>query len=266
MNNKGLIVRFVLLFFLTSIASANSFATPAMDWRGAYVGGFIGGAASTHVTTTEPIRLDNNAYWFRPFSNSFNYDTNPSVIAGGTLGYNWRIGTTPYLIGVEGEYGYIQETGSQVDPNQYPYANLPGHNLVNTSKATINIGDNMGYVLLGGRLGYMQNRALFYLKAGAVFTATRATYISTKTEDMQPAYLNLAGTNHETGYGVGAGVEYALPFEGFSKFFVKVEYLLLDIPKTEYVYGHCSCHFLWRMTEHLSGINTLKVGLNYKFG
>lgn len=254
--------RFVLLFLVSTIVQANS----SVNWQGFYVGVLMGGAARTHVTTTEPIRLDNNAYWFRPYSNSFSYNTSPYFLAGGTLGYNWTIGNTPYLIGLEGEYGYIHEHGNSVDPNQYPYAAIPGNNLVNRSHTAINIGNSLGYALLGGRFGYMQDRALYYIKAGAVFTEVRAMYNSTKTEDGMPAYLNIAGTNHITGYGLGVGMEYALPFNGFSNVSAKAEYLFMGINKAQYVYGDCSCHFLWRMTEHVSGINTFKVGLNYKFG
>jgi len=238
----------------------------AMAWTGVYAGGFAGGATGSHITTTEPLRLDNNAYWYRPYNNSFSFDTSSSFIGGATIGYNWLIGITPFLLGLEGEYSYLNLHGSSVDPNQFPYANLPNNNLQNSSQNVVNIGKSYGYGLIGARVGYVKERVLFYIKSGVVFTRIQSKYNSVKTENLTPAYLNLSGSKNITGYGIGGGIEYALPFKEFSNFSTKIEYLFLGINKKQYVYGHCSCNFLWRTIEHISGVNTIKIGLNYKFG
>lgn len=249
---------------LSSTAMTNTFAYLAsIDWTGAYVGAYLGGAAGTNVSTTEPIRLDNNAYWFRPYHNSFSYNTSASFIGGATIGYNWQIGKTPWLLGLEGEYGFLSEHGSSVDPNQYPYAAIPGNGLTNSSRSSMNIGDPYGYAFLGGRVGYAVDRALIYIKSGAVFTKNQSEYDSVKTEDSALAYLHISGSNNITGYGLGAGIEYALTF--LSNVSIKAEYLYLGIDNSQYANGHCSCSFLWRTTEHITGIHTAKIGLNYKF-
>lgn len=260
-----------IAYFSTLILSSTAFASTAISpatfsWTGVYVGGFVGGATSAQVTTNEPLRLDNHAYWFRPYHNSFSYNTNPSFIGGGTIGYNWQIGKSPYLVGLEGEYGYLNLHGSSVDPNQYPYAALPTNNLTNNSRNVINIGNSFGYGLIGGRIGYARDRILFYIKTGAVITDIQSKYHAVKTEDLAPAYLNISGVNNIVGYGIGGGIEYFLPFKGFTNVSTKVEYLYLGINKTQYAYGHCSCHFLWRAVERVSGVNTVKIGMNYKFG
>ena len=108
-------------------------------WTGVYLGGFAGGASSVKTKTTEPLRLDNDTNWFRPYNNSYSFDTKPSFISGGTVGYNWKIGKTPFLVSVEGEYGYLNERGSSIDPNQIPYAALTNNTTLNTSSTSTNI-------------------------------------------------------------------------------------------------------------------------------
>ncbi len=254
------IIAYILLPLFSNAAIATTMPSTSV-WKGMYLGGFAGEALATSITSTEPLRLDNNAYWYRPFHNSFNTNTRSSVLGGITIGYNWLIGKTPYVVGLEGEYGYINLHGSSVDPNQSLYAAQPGDNLINTSQNIVRIGNS--YTLLSGRIGYAFNHAFVYVKSGVVLTTIVNKYNSTKTEDMAPAYLNIYGSNTITRYGVGGGIEYALPF--LSNLSAKIEYMYLDIDKTQYVYGHCSCHFLWRTTENFNGIHTLKIGLNYHF-
>lgn len=268
MNNKKLIL-YIEMLVLSSTAMASTTSTHAIfNWKGVYAGVFLGGASGNRMTTTEPLRVDNQTYWFRPFHNSYSYDISPSVIGGGTIGYNWQIGKTPYLISVEGEYGYLNQRGSSIDPNQTPYTALPGNNLYNnTSTNKTTIGRSYGYGLVGGRIGYVNNRALFYVKSGAIFTETESQYQSTKTDNSSStgvAYLNMNRSNKMTGYGIGGGIEYAIPFKEFSNISVKIEYLYFGIGQTESEYGHCSCDFLWLTTESIRGIHSAKLGINYK--
>lgn len=252
---------------LSSQSAANIPIMPeTFNWTGVYAGGFAGGATGSRITTSAPLRLDNNAFWFRPFHDSFSFKTRPSFIGGATIGYNWQCGITPFLVGLEGEYSYLNLHRSHVDPNQFPYAALPNNNLQNNSQNDINIGKSHGYALMGVRVGFVQDCLLFYVKSGIVFTSIQSKYNSVKTEDRALAYLNIEGSKRITGYGVGGGIEYMLPFEGFSNFSTKIEYLFLGINKTQKVYGHCSCNFLWRTIERIRGVNTVKIGLNYRFG
>lgn len=253
----------------TAVASPTTVCTTNMtgcNWSGLYVGGFAGGATGTRITTTEPLRLDNNAFWFRPFHNSFTFKTKPSFMGGITLGFNLPICDSPFLVGLEGEYGYLNLRGRSTDPNQFPYAALPNNNLQNASQNVVKIGKSSGYGLVGARLIYAgEEFVVFYIKSGAVFTKIQSKYDSVKTESLAPVFLNLAGKKNIAGYAIGGGIEYALPFECFSNVSTKIEYLFMGFNHKKYVYGHCSCHFLWRMQEHIRGVNTIKVGINYKF-
>lgn len=256
-------ISFPLLFCATFVdANINQVRH---HWSGFYAGGYLGGASRVNVNLAEPLRLDNNAYWFRPYHDSFNYHTSASVIGGGTVGYNWQPSDKPYLLGVEGEYGYLHESGSSIDPNQIPYAALTNNTTYNTSLDTINIAGRYGYAIIGGRVGYVFDNLLFYVKSGVLFTNITSQYSSVKTEDGILAYLDFHGVNHITTYSVGGGVEYALPFESLSNLSVKIEYLYLGLNRTLSIFGHCSCDFLWQLVEHVNGIHTGKVGINYKF-
>ena len=255
----------ISMLVLSCAAIANSATNKATyNWTGIYVGGFGGGASGAKTTSTEPLRLDNNTDWFRPFHSSYSYNTSSSFIGGGTLGYNWQINGTPYLVGIEGEYGYLNERGSRMDLNQISYATFT-HNEPNASSNTTNIGGSYGYGLIGGRIGYVQDRLLFYIKSAAVFTNITSRYSSEKTETTRTAFLNISGANNTTGYAAGGGIEYVLPFKALSNVSIKLEYLYLGINRQQSTYGRCSCDFSWIMTKQISGINTAKFGMNYKF-
>ena len=236
-------------------------------WSGFYLGGFAGGTGETNTNTTEPLRLDNGDYWFRPFNNSYGYGDSSSFMGGGTLGYNWQIENSPLLLSLESEYGYLYEHGSGADTNQTLYGALVNNFLSNTGTHSTNIGGSYGYGLIGGRIGYAVDRLLFYVKAGALFTNIKTFYNSTKTEDNITPNPDLytSSSNNTVRYGVGTGIEYALPLKQLDNISVKVEYLYLGTNNTQSTYGYCSCHFLWTTTDVIGGVHTVKFGVNYKF-
>ena len=113
MNYKIFILSFSLL-----VLSSNSFADRATpkstyDWTGVYVGGFMGGATGSDVSNTATLDSD-GSLWNDPGDANNNYSTKAGFIGGGTVGYNWQIGKTPYLVGLEGEYGYLSQKNSQM--------------------------------------------------------------------------------------------------------------------------------------------------------
>ncbi len=237
------------------------------NWSGFYLGGFAGGTGGTTTNTTEPLRLDNGNYWFRPFNNSYGYSDSSSFLGGATLGYNWQVEKSPLLLGLEGEYGYLYEHGSGTDINQTPYGALVNNIWSNTGTHSTNIGGSYGYGLIGGRIGYAMDCLLLYVKGGALFTNIKTFYGSTKTEDnITPnPQLYTSGSNNIVRYGVGGGIEYALPLKQLDNISVKVEYLYLGTNSTQSTYGYCSCHFLWTTTDVIGGVHTVKLGVNYKF-
>ncbi len=245
----------VLLILLSDNSFADS-ATPksTYDWTGVYVGGFAGGASSAKTNTTFPAKTDGTHGW-EPMFSSYNYETNASFIGGGTVGYNWQIGKTPYLVGLEGEYGYLGMKSSSVDPNSSPSIGMMG-------KSSTNVGSSYGYGLVGGRVGYSIDRMLFYIKSGAVFTNTQTNY------NLSGIYnnLNTSGSSNTVGYGIGTGFEYALPFTWSTNISIKTEYIWLGINRTQMSSGIDTKNGdTYTTTDKISGISTAKIGVNYKF-
>jgi outer membrane immunogenic protein len=97
MNYRVFILPFSLL-----VLSATSFADSATpkstyDWTGVYVGGFMGGATGSDVSNTATLDSD-GSLWNDPGDANNNYSTKAGFIGGGTVGYNWQIGNTPYFV------------------------------------------------------------------------------------------------------------------------------------------------------------------------
>ena len=234
MNLKALSLTLAVIT-LSGVAIADTVTTPApssttaskstYDWTGVYVGGFVGGAAGTSTNTQGPLDTDGNGGFSQ--HNAYSYDTSASFIGGGTVGYNWQIGKSPYLIGLEGEYGYLGQSGNSIDPN-----NDMGENVVST-KNNLNIGGSYGYGVVGGRIGYAMDRALFYVKSGAVFTNTQTSYNGSCPSGCgSPKTNHTSSSNNTAGYAIGGGVEYALPFTWSENISIKTEYLYLGINRT----------------------------------
>ena len=256
MNIKP-IALFISLAVLSGTALADA-PKARHDWTGFYVGGFVGGG-TPHKNRVDlgrdedlPVRI------------------NPSVMGGGTVGYNWQLGRSPYLIGLEGEYGYLGMNGSTTFTIQE--GGYSG-SLVESAK----VGSSYGYGLLGGRIGYLHNRTLFYAKGGAVFTSTKNNLDLAITLAPDTLTLNGASKSNDVGYAVGGGIEQALPPEWFNlakNISVKVEYLYLGTGRsqdvthaTACINGACGTGDVtsWIMTSHFSGIHTAKLGINYRF-
>ena len=255
MNIKP-IALFISLAVLSGTALADA-PKARHDWTGFYVGGFVGGG-TPHKNRVDlgrdedlPVRI------------------NPSVMGGGTVGYNWQLGRSPYLIGLEGEYGYLGMNGSTTLTGQEGGVSV---SLVESAK----VGSSYGYGLLGGRIGYLHNRTLFYAKGGAVFTSTKNNLDLAINLAPDTLTFNGASKSNDVGYAVGGGIEQALPPEWFNlakNISVKVEYLYLGTGRSQDVTHATVCingacgtsDGTSIMTSHFSGIHTAKLGINYRF-
>ena len=279
LSNHMNYILFILSFSLIAL-SGTSFADSTAskstyDWTGVYVGGYVGGATGANTTSSTNGTLSPIYPQIYDAAGSSNYSTNSSFIGGGTIGYNWQIPKTPYLIGLEGEYGYLGQSGSSQTPASQGF---PGGMSYNTQNKTT-IGSNFGYGLVGGRLGYALDRSLFYVKSGAVFTQVSSTNSSTPVHINDPTSFDSSSTNSggtATGYAIGGGVEYAPSWYSNKNLSLKVEYLYFGIPTSSNAAGSSCYQFptcpslsspMAHETYHNStgGISTAKIGVNYKF-
>jgi outer membrane immunogenic protein len=230
----------------------------AYDWTGGYLGGFAGGGAGAKTNTTESYSSGWGGTWITPKA-AYGYNNSASFLGGGTVGYNWQVANSPLVLGLEGEYGYLGANGRSPDPNgliAFPNATVITH--------STNIGSAFGYALAGGRIGYALDRILFYVKSGAVFTSIHANYDSPPYQNFNT--LNISSKSNIVAYAIGAGFEYALPFEWAANHVtIKTEYLYLGIDSTQTASAMGTDGYSYVMTDKVSGIHTAKLGINYKF-
>ncbi len=165
------------------------------------------------------------------------------------------------MIGLEAEYGYLGSEGSGLDPNRSMYGGYENSN------HRTKIGGSYGYGVVGGRLGYVYERSLFYIKSGAVFTTTKTGY--NLSENIFGQTLNSSGKTDSVGYAIGGGIEQALPpewFESAKHISIKAEYLYLGIERTQTSSGILNSPLnTFTTTDHIRGMHTAKIGINYQF-
>ena len=240
------IALFISMALLSSAVLADT-PKPRHDWTGFYAGGFVGGGGGAHVDSV--------------YVNYRVLNLNPSVMGGATIGYNWHLGRSPWVVGLEGEYGYGVKGEKQgqrhlglIGPIQY------------TRNA--DIGGQYGYGVIGGRLGYAYDRSLFYVKSGAVFANTQFNASEYSSFFLQ----HTSGKSNDVGYAIGGGIEQALPpgwFKLAKNVSIKAEYLYLGTERTQRVTGQIS--YRGGDTDYIdsavniSGIHTAKIGINYRF-
>lgn len=211
---------------------------PVFNWSGCYLGGYVGGAFQDRDVTI----YDRNGLLFTGAPNTefarMGYKTDSSFLGGGTLGCNYQGFGSPWVIGLEGEVGYLSLKGSIFSNNTF------------TNFASTKAGDL--YALVAGRLGYSWDRALFYVKGGAAFIDVESSAYVTAA----PATLYTTKQNKAT-WTIGAGLEWAFT----PNWSVKAEYMYLGLDYWQ-DYGVAPRLF----SQYEPGIHTAKVGLNYRFG
>src|SRR5690606_6653050 len=84
-------------------------------------------------------------------------------------GFNWQAGRR--VIGLEGEFGYLDLNRQKFPPGVDPILNAPYD-----AAGTLDSG---WYAGLGARLGYAFGRTLLYSKAGGVWSAAKIGYLDT---------------------------------------------------------------------------------------
>ena len=281
------------LVFLTPISAQADTATPApvRDWRGPYVGVFLG---TTFDSKSDAGRCENvNPYhrcrdqdddnYIPHFFNQYSNATQ-SGIAGVQVGYNIQFDHPkgykwlPNVLGLEGELGrlnYGETIGGLGGPNWGDSMDMPG--------AADYTTDLTKYRFIGARAGYAVGQNLFYLKGGLVYTDMTTTFCSAATNDCQRVaspwapgefveFGGQTGTAKGPGHAFGAGFERALPWGGGNKWSVKAEYLKMNLPSISTA-GTGTFHGVppfsyptgLAIYQTLRDFRTFKISLDYKF-
>jgi outer membrane immunogenic protein len=294
---KKLLLGCVPLVALAAIGSAAAADLPlrmplkaapiaqAFSWTGCYVGGYAGGAwsGSDGAVFTDQgqngLGAAGSTAGFQSYSggatasrivppHSWNDDLGTSVIGGGTLGCNWQPVSSSFVLGVEGEAGYLRLRGQAFDP-----ATVRG-----TGQTTLDVlgsarvGD--WYGIVAGRVGYAWDRTLVYVKGGVAFVPTRASVIDTCQNVAAGCgnwLISTSGKDTAVTWTIGGGIEWAFA----SNWSVKGEYMFIGLddrsgfqtcggvttPSGAILPGGPFC-----FNNALGGIHTAKLGLNYRFG
>jgi outer membrane immunogenic protein len=235
------------------------------NWTGCYLGGYVGGATPNRsVSATDPQSTGGTfaagTFYNTPNATAanggaFGYDLGSSVIGGGTLGCNWQGPGSPWVVGVEGEAGYMRLTGSVVDP----YSVAFGGDTV----ASTRIGDWYGAIT--GRVGYAWDRVLVYGKGGVGFADVKASVIDAcNTGACGGGLVNTSYSNTRAFWVAGAGIEWAFN----NSWSVKGEYLYLGIDGSYSVCGpgaSGAAGSTFCSSQSTDGVHTAKLGLNYHF-
>jgi outer membrane immunogenic protein len=228
---------------------------PPFDWNGFYIGVYAGAGWMDQANTSDPCLTTAAAFCLTTGTGTYNgvqttaYDMKPSFVGGVTVGANWQ--PTPFtLIGLENNYGYLNIKGSFVQ-NPPPIGN-------GDTTAFAKVGN--WYDALTVRLGAVDGHAMFYLKGGAAAVRERTGVI----DNVGPVTINATSTKTQTGFAAGGGVEYGIDMH----WSVKAEYLLLGVQRNTqscaqvggFPAGTIDC-----TTTHTPGIQTITLGLNYRF-
>ena len=245
---------------------------PLFSWTGCYIGGYVGGAWNERDTTFTD--LGNSR--FRAFSggivagrvegsHSWNAGLDDSFIGGGTLGCNWQPVGSPFVLGIEGEFGYLKLEGLAFDPLRSPTLPAITPDVLGSAK----IGD--WYGMITGRLGYAAwDRVLLYVKGGAAFVPVQASVIDTcNTAGCGNWITSTAVDDTLTTWTVGGGIEWAL----WNNWTLKGEYMFIGLDDASTT---CNVATLsngaivgggpFCFNHDFGGIHTAKIGLNYRFG
>jgi outer membrane immunogenic protein len=228
---------------------------PPFDWNGFYIGAYAGAGWMDQANTTDPCLITALAACLAAGSGTYNgvqttaYDMRSSFVGGGTVGANWQ--PTPFtLIGIENNYGYLNLKGS-ITQNPPPIGN-------GDTTAFAKVGN--WYDALTVRLGAVDGHAMFYVKGGGAAVREQTGVV----DNVGPTTINTTSTKTVTGWAAGGGVEYGID----THWSVKAEYLLLGIQRNTqtcaqvggFPAGTIDC-----TTTHVPGIQTITLGLNYRF-
>jgi outer membrane immunogenic protein len=244
---------------------------PVFSWTGCYVGGFAGGAWEGSKVA-EFTDLGNAS--FASFSGgvsaarivpSHSYsvgNSDGSFIGGGTLGCNWQPVGSPFVLGLEGEFGYLKLKGDTFDPNT-----IAGNQTISDVSGSARVGDWYGMVT--GRLGYAFDRVLLYVKGGAAFVRTQASVLDQcVSAGCGNWFVSTSGSETVTTWTIGGGLEWAFA----QNWSVKAEYMFIGLDNQFQTSGLGTTGtgavvsggpFVFN--HRFDGINTAKVGLNYRF-
>lgn len=192
-------------------------AAQGVDWRGAYIGGFVGAA-----WMNRPFATELSGEWSNPLNplNQMDRDallpllnggqTTTGAIGGAAVGYNWQMQSL--LLGVEADYSALDGKNSTTST------------VTAVSPYRVETSTDIAWIAtLRGRLGIVHNRSLVYVTGGLAFGEPKFTQSIVQLNF--PYVQTGASSSTKAGWVLGAGFEHALD----DKWSFRLQYLHVDL-------------------------------------
>ena len=225
-------------------------AVPVFTWTGFYVGGNAGyGFSGDNSVTTVgafPAAQTAIASGFIPSNTKLKPE---GFVGGGQIGYNWQFGSV--VLGAEADFQYTDLGQTRTLSN-----NLGIYSSYRTNTTWLGT--------VRGRVGYAWDRWMVYGTGGLAYGDVYNRHF-VGTTGSAPVFAG-ANKDTETGYTVGAGVEYALPSTSWlgSAATIKVEYLYYDLGKRTITASSPTVGPAFNSRFQNDG-HIVRAGLNWKF-
>jgi outer membrane immunogenic protein len=261
----------------------------AFSWTGCYLGGYVGGAGAGR----DAVFTDLGNSMFHAYAggsarladgtrvegtHSWNVPLDSSVIAGGTLGCNWQPVGSAFVLGIEGEGGYMNLKGSAFDPLISPTLTVAAFRGTPDVQGTAQAGS--WYAMATGRLGYAFDHflafdhVLAYVKGGAAFLPIRGSILDNCLNVAAGCgnwVIPTATSQTLTTGTIGGGLEWAFA----PNWSIKAEYMFIglgDHSITSCGTSHSGATLAvtpggdFCFNHEFPGIHTGKIGINFHFG
>jgi outer membrane immunogenic protein len=255
----------IALASLSGAAAAQDvIATQNNPWEGFYAGGNLGGAWNSTCNSWTPSGPIINPAIANAFYNR-NCPNNGVFVGGLQIGYNFQYNQLVWGFGLDYDF-FESKTRNASRAYAGPIPPAGGYTFYSKT-------DPNGFAILGPRIGYAIDNWLPYFRIGGVFT--------TGSRDVTASYTPPGGTAptasfnggkdyKANGFGVGAGVEYAL-VDAWS---LRAEYTAVKLGKGSN--SNATCTGSAAACSAFTGIelnnihnsftaNVFRVGINYKF-
>src|SRR5262245_18985079 len=224
------------------VKAAPMAAPPPFSWTGFYIGAHAGG---TWGTVESEIPFTDGPRLFPAGAIPISSHTIDGFVAGGQVGYNWQV--NPWLVfGIEGQFSWTDASGST------PCL------LVIKCTADVNF-----IATFGGRVGYVIDRTMIYIKGGVAWADTDYT-----ADILGAGVITLNASDTRTGAMIGAGIEHAFA----PNWSAKIEYNYMDFGTENLAFLATICRpgVQCRTDGTINAdvtqrMHLVKFGLNYRF-
>src|SRR5262245_10847 len=227
---------------------------PVYSWTGFYIGGHVGygwrNVDTSYTPLPDPVAFGALA------PTVLGTDVN-GVFGGGQIGYNWQA-SPHWVIGVEADISWSGIKGSSTLAPVPPFVGVPLAGSYLSTSTDIN-----WFGTVRGRLGFLVTPTLLLYGSGGFAYGDVDHSANTFYPGAPGAQYPANVSKTKTGWTAGGGLEWAFA----NNWSAKIEYLYIDLGDESVVANVLPVN---PFGDHVAyswdtKINTVRLGLNYKF-